>query len=106
MVDPYDPALGTRPAEATGPATGEEVVSLSGNVFVATSGYYFEDHYWDATCTASGGGALDAHNGHEHDGLSYHYHLTDSFPYTFGPRFAGALPEGSFARCDDGRGPP
>lgn len=115
LVNPLAPGQGTTPAPSVGPRTDATVISLSGNAFVVTSGYYFEDYYYDAACSTQGLAFLDEHNGHEHDGLGYHYHVTrtdngdgtfrDAFPYFIGPTYAGTLPPGSFARCA-GSGPP
>lgn len=116
LVDPLDPSQGTTPAASAGPRTDATVVSMSGNSFLVTSGYYFEDYYFDAACSTQGLPYLDEHNGHEHDGLGYHYHTTrtdngdgtfsEAFPYFIGPTYAGTLPPGSFARCGGGPPPP
>lgn len=113
LSNPADPSQGTTPAPQAGPTTSQVVTTLSGNQLVATSGFYIQDYYFDTTCAAQGGAALDANNGHEHDGMGYHYHTTrtangdgtfsDTFPYFIGPIYHGAIPTGSFARCD---GPP
>jgi hypothetical protein len=84
------------------------VPSISGNSFVTTSGYYFEDFYHDSTLSALSGEYLDKHNGHSHDNLGYHYHLTvidnnstleSVFPYSIGPTLYGELPAGGMAIC-------
>jgi len=121
LVDETDLSKGTVTASAAGPTTGQTVTSLSGNLFVALSGIYRQDYYYDASCTAQGGAALDLHNGHSHDALGYHYHVTvtraadgdlvPAFPYYIGPTYAGTLPAQSFARCSDSQrgslpGPP
>lgn len=115
LVDQTDVSQGTTPAASNGPRTDATVTSLSQNSFIATSGFYFQDYYYDAACTAQGGAALDEHNGHDHDGLGYHYHVTrtrnpdltlsDVFPYFVGPTYAGTLPPESFASCDAGGNP-
>lgn len=100
MVDPYDPTQGTKMVNA-GPDFSEHYTSLSGNDFIATNGSFFEDYYYDASCSAQENQYLDQYNGHDHDDLGYHYHLTiDSngtatFPYTFGPKYKGNVPEGT-----------
>ncbi|MCB9792528.1 MAG: YHYH protein [Alphaproteobacteria bacterium] len=94
LRDSSDISQGTVPADHNGPNTSDNVTSLSGNVFQAVSGLYFEDYYFDASCEAGGGAALDEHNGHDHDGLGYHYHVTDAFPYTGGPEYYGELATG------------
>jgi len=97
LVNQYDITQGTTTltnAVQFGPATTATVTSLSGNTFTATSGFYFQDYYFDTTC---GSACLDSHNGHDHDGLGYHYHVTifsngeAAFPYTVGPTFYGNL---------------
>ncbi len=109
LVDNTDITQGTTAADSDGPTTSDSVSSLSGNVFVTTSGYYFEDYYYDPSCTTQGVAYLDEHNGHDHDGLGYHYHVTvvdngdgtftDVFPYYIGPNYAGQLLDGGIATC-------
>ena len=113
LVDQFDISKGTMPAESAGPSTSDTVQSLSGNQFVTTSGYYFQDYYYDASCSAQGIEYMDEHNGHEHDDLGYHYHVTveqaadgslvDVFPFYVGPTYAGNLPENALTSCG-GRG--
>ncbi len=108
LVDQYDLSQGTVNASSSGPTTTGEYVSMSSNTFVTAAGFFFEDYYYDSACTANGGDqALDQYNGHEHDGLGYHYHLTivsdtdttPAFPFTFGPRYKGELQDNSIASC-------
>ena len=101
-----------------GPPTSQTVYSQSGNSFAATSGVFFEDHYYDASCYVHQGTSsdptLDAHNGHDHEGLGYHYHLTvtdastmsPQFPYGPGPQFFGCV-SSSYCKLsvDSGSGP-
>jgi hypothetical protein len=81
----------------SGPNIGATVISLSGNSITVNSGVYVEDYYYNASCYAVGGANLDYHNGHDHDGLGYHYHVTiDStkkpiFPYIVGPKMYGCV---------------
>lgn len=107
LVDPQDPSAGTVAATA-GPDTTDTITSLSGNPIEATSGLFFEDWYYDADCTDAGG--LDAHNGHDHDGLGYHYHQTATFPFSAGPVLYGRLHDNALASCrtgpTEGGGPP
>ncbi len=114
MVDAYDPSQGTTSASSAGPGISETVTTQSGNQLTAATGYFYEDYYWDASLTNQGGRYLDQHNGHDHDGLGYHYHLTLSdstgtllpaFPYTIGPRFYGELQDGAIASCSSGSAP-
>ena len=80
-----------------GPNIGATVISLSCNSITVNSGVYVEDYYYNASCYAVGGANLDYHNGHDHDGLGYHYHVTiDStkkpiFPYIVGPKMYGCV---------------
>ena len=107
LVDQYDLSKGTT-AVASGPTTSETVTSMSGNPIDASEGIYFEDYYYDAALTAQGGAYLDEHNGHSHDNLGYHYHITVEddngtlnavFPYQAGPTFYGVVPDGGIANC-------
>jgi hypothetical protein len=117
LVDRYDISKGTTPARSPGPSTRDLITSLSGNQWPATSGYYLQDYYYDASCTKQGIGFLDKYNGHEHDGLGYHYHVTqektssgkrkDVFPFYIAPIYAGVLQDNSIATCSTGEfGPP
>ena len=99
MVDPLDPSKGTEAASMNGPKTSDSVTSLSGNVFEATQPLYYEDYYYDEGCTSAGGAALDAHNGHDHDALGYHYHVTTTFPFTLGPTLYGEVVDNG-VNCD------
>jgi len=91
MVDPLLPSLGTATAGQSGPTTVETITSLSGNSFPGTDGLYYQDFWYDAECSSNGGAALDEHNGHDHDGLGYHYHVTFDFPFTMGPTLYGEV---------------
>ncbi|MFK7802857.1 MAG: YHYH protein [Anaerolineae bacterium] len=114
FVDELDISQGVVSVDL-GPSTSDSVSSLSGNVFTTTSGYYREDYYYEASCSAQGIQYLDEHNGHDHDGLGYHYHVTvvdngngtyeDVFPFYIGPVYAGILTDEAIASCDGGGGP-
>lgn len=104
LVDNTDPSQGTR-AVSDGPNTSDTVTSLSRNEFQAVSGIYYQDYWFDADCYAAGGPALDEHNGHDHGDYGYHYHVTDTFPFTIGPTFYGEVPAYTFTRCG-GQGRP
>lgn len=116
LVDVLDISQGTIMAQFPGPDTDDMVTSLSGNQFVATSGYYLQDYYYDASCTAQGVEYMDKFNGHSHDGLGYHYHITraevedgtytDVFPFYIGPTYAGTLQDEAIAMCGGGPPPP
>lgn len=68
----------------------------------SNNGVYYEDFYYDATCTTQGDKYLDEHNGHDHDDLGYHYHATTdedlipTFPLVNGPDYYGDVSGGSF----------
>lgn len=101
LVDHTDPTAGTVEAAVAGPSTSATMTSLSGNTFDTTAGFYMEDYYFDAALDDGTLQALDQHNGHDHDGLGYHYHvaraddgsgsLVDVFPYYIGVEFAGVV---------------
>lgn len=118
LVDQYDISKGTETASSSGPTTSGSFTSQSGNSFSTTSGFFFQDYYYDSSLAEQGGAYLDQYNGHEHDGLGYHYHLTitqktsdsaipfelddgyvPSFPYTFGPRYRGKLADNAISSC-------
>ncbi len=100
MNDVFNPTMGVAEASSSGPSTNEIVTSMSGNDFIATSGFYKEDYYYDSDCTTEGLAYLDEHNGHEHDENGYHYHITYTFPYFTGPTLYGQVPDVSTASCD------
>jgi arylsulfatase A-like enzyme len=85
----------------TGPRV-DSTVRINGSDSLARSGIYYEDYFYDASCTATSSYALDEHNGHAHDELGYHYHVTvDSamqpvFPLVHGPDYHGEVSNGSF----------
>ncbi len=93
LANPLGPSAGTLPATAEGPSTAE-----------TPAGAFFEDYWFDISLDDGSPHALDAFNGHEHDELGYHYHVTrihngdgsfsDVFPYVVGPWFRGELHPG------------
>ncbi len=101
LTDPFDYTQGTTSTSYEGPLLNSTVTSQSGNAIYVTSGSYFEDFYYNSSCYAQGGVYLDSHNGHDHDGIGYHYHLTmdsdgvPTFPYAVGPKYYGCLPSSS-----------
>jgi hypothetical protein len=70
-------------------------VSIGGTTITAVSGIFKEDYYFDSTCFAQSGERLNYNNGHDHDNLGFHYHITIDgsntpvFPYTIGPKYYG-----------------
>jgi hypothetical protein len=101
LYDPFDYTKGTNSTSYSGPLLNSTVDSQSGNTIYVTSGSYYEDFYYNSSCYAQGGQYLDSHNGHDHDGIGYHYHLTmdsdgvPTFPYSVGPKYYGCLPSSS-----------
>lgn len=85
----------------TGPRV-DSTIRINGNDSLARSGIYYEDYYYDASCKDASEHALDEHNGHDHDELGYHYHVTvdsnlqPTFPLVHGPDYYGEVTNGSF----------
>jgi len=94
-VNPYTFGIDKSKSSANaGPSTTSTVLSVEGYRISAASGLFFEDYYYDSTCTDVTGYTnyvyLDENNGHTHGDFGYHYHVTlDSFPYVAGPSFYG-----------------
>ena len=114
LNDVYDITQGVS-SVASGPDIGASVTTLSGNTLPAVDGYYLEDYYYSGD-QAGLSYRLDEHNGHDNDdGRGYHYHisllaegdkLVPRFPFTFGPRFYGDLPDNALTTCGAVGGPP
>jgi len=114
LVDQYDLSQGTEDADYDGPDTSGTYTSQSGNEFDATSGFFFEDYYYDANASSASSGDgeeyLDQHNGHSHDDLGYHYHvtvsdaetLTPAFPFITGPTLKGEVASQATFNCNTG----
>lgn len=92
----YDVTAGVTAISDTtryGPKTTDTLVTQSGNTITAASGVFLEDYYYSASCYATGSQYLDMYNGHDHDGLGYHYHttvdssMTPTFPFIVGPKY-------------------
>lgn len=100
LVDMYNYTLGTVATTQIGPNTTTTVKSLSSNVINTVSGIYYEDYYYDASCAAQGGEYLNEFNGHDHDNMGFHYHVTidsssrPTFPYIIGPKYYGCIRNG------------
>jgi len=113
LNDAYDLTQGVS-SVANGPDIGASVSTLSGNILSASDGYYMEDYYYSADQETLSY-RLDEHNGHDNnDGRGYHYHITlvleqgklvPRFPFTFGPRFYGDLPDNALTSCGASGGP-
>jgi hypothetical protein len=109
LKNQWDVSEGRNVISSAGPSTSTTVVSTSENSFTASSGFYFEDYYWDSDLTDLGDEYLDEHNGHSDAVRGYHYHvtlsedddgnLTPAFPYTVGPTFYGKLPSKAMTSC-------
>ncbi|MDP6964818.1 MAG: YHYH protein [Acidimicrobiales bacterium] len=106
LIDQLNPNAGTVEIDASAPSTSDVVTSLSGNNFVALSGFYMEDWYYESSLNDNSLQSLDEHNGHfgELPGYTdplYHYHVTrernddgsffEVFPYYIGPTFYGEI---------------
>ena len=109
LVDQTNISLGTTTASSNGPRTDASVSTANGNTVATVSGVYQQDYYFDSTCST----CMDKHNGHTHDGLGYHYHvtvtqptagtLTPYYPYTIGPTYYGQIASNSFASARSSR---
>lgn len=109
LVDQYDISKGTTTASSSGPDTNAYVTTQSGNTLQASSGFYFEDHYYDASCSEQGEDYLDEYNGRYDDVYGYVYHITienidaefvtTTFPHFVGPTFYGKLDSNAVASC-------
>lgn len=90
----YDYTLGTK-SVTSGPSLTGTVSTQSGNTISAASGIYFEDYFYNSSCSARGDKYLDSHAGHSHEPMGYHYHVTitstgtATFPYVAGPKYYG-----------------
>jgi hypothetical protein len=105
MRDQTDKTQGTTTASSAGPDVGTTVSGSSTSPVVAVSGVFAQDYYHDSTACSVAAACLDKHNGHNHDSLGYHYHitvtesngsLTPRFPYIVGLQYYGTIPTGSF----------
>lgn len=106
LVDNRDPAKGTRKVAAAPDVGSTAQRSLfSDNPVSMAVGAFYEDFYYEAACTAADSAGLDEHNGHDHDGLGYHYHLTVDagmrpvFPYSVGPAYYGHVGDTTVTSC-------
>ncbi len=105
LDNPLDAAHDRTVISSAGPRTSTQVVVASENTFIAESGFYYEDYYWDERLTEQGDEYLDEHNGHADAVHGYHYHVTldeegaPVFPYTVGPSFYGKLPAKANTHC-------
>lgn len=95
LVDEHDLSQGTT---TDGVTQGPEFTQLVGVDYAdvpAEAGFYREDFFYSASCTAQGDKYMDRYNGHEHDGLGYHYHTTvddnmlPTYPLTPAPQLKG-----------------
>lgn len=98
LVDQFDYTQGVLDLNSSqfGPSLTGTVSTQSGNVISAETGIYYQDYYYDSVCYEEGAAeALDAYNGHDHDDLGYHYHVTIDgegsgvFPFHIGPKYRG-----------------
>jgi len=105
FIDNTDPSQGMENVN-TGTSTSGNYTSMSGNVFAATAGFFYEDYYWDSALSEVGEPYLDKYNGHDHGDYGYHYHLTleadastPAFPYTVGLQFYGEIQDNAITSC-------
>lgn len=110
LVDQFDVSKGVTDLSGTeGPDTDDTYTTQSGNPVSAASGLFYEDYYYDSDLYGSSPEYLDQHNGHDHDGLGYHYHVTvesdestPAFPYIVGPEFYGEINDNAVSDCSTG----
>jgi hypothetical protein len=98
----HDISAGTLQASIPGPNFSQSIRTSTGYELPARLGVFYEDYFYNQSCYAQiGDQFLDMHNGHNHDGIGYHYHLTVTadmhpvFPYSVGPQFYGCIPIGT-----------
>ena len=97
LIDQFDYTKGVTTTSKPGPNVTTVIYSQSSNPVKTASGIYFQDYFYNSTCTKLGEEYLDQYNGHDHDGYGYHYHLTadedlnPTFPYMAGPKFYGCI---------------
>jgi hypothetical protein len=96
LINEYDYREGTMNVTYSGPLFTEKVITQSNNTITAVNGVYFQDYYYDISC--SGDDYLNEFNGHDHDDLGFHYHFTidketllPTFPFSVGPKFFGSI---------------
>jgi hypothetical protein len=112
MVDQTNKNAGTTTATFSGPDVGSTSTAGTSVPVVTVSGVFAQDYYHDSPACTVAAACLDQYNGHEHDGLGYHYHitvtrasdgsLTPRFPYIVGLKFKGSLPANTFSRSRPG----
>ena len=89
----------TLPELLHGPPFDEITTTSSSLSISARLGMFYQDYYFNVSCFQEGGPHLNHFNGHDHDELGFHYHITidDSgeavFPFIMGPTFFGVVPE-------------
>lgn len=100
LVDEFHPELGTQPSASVGPGFTDKIARGSYSI-TAANGAFYQDYYFSANCSVKGGEYLNEFNGHDHDNLGFHYHLTvdngsflPSFPYSVGPKYYGCIDGG------------
>eukprot|EP00981_Chlorochromonas_danica_P005239 scaffold1050_cov176-Ochromonas_danica.AAC.5 len=100
LVDKFHPELGTQPSTSLGPGFTDKIARGSYSI-TAVNGAFYQDYYFNANCSMKGREYLNEFNGHDHDNLGFHYHLTvdnesflPSFPYSVGPKYYGCIQDG------------
>jgi YHYH protein len=108
LLDEYDYTKGvTSDGVTLGLLFLDQIKSPNGNNIDAVNGIFYEDYFFNHTCSMLPNLYLDQHNGHSHDNLGYHYHMTTDlygkpvFPYITGPKLYGCVPnyESHGSRC-------
>ena len=98
-------SAGTKNAAYPGPPLNGTVETVSGNYINSSSGIYYQDYYYNSSCTLISIAHLDQFNGHNHGSYGYHYHITINaakkpvFPFSIGPSYYGCLPSSKCAVC-------
>lgn len=102
LNDQFDYTQGTNTV-SSGPAFNSTVTTQSGNTISSDNGIFYEDYFYNSSLyshkIANGHGEyLDEYNGHTHEPMGYHYHITIAkdqgeavFPFIIGPKFKGCL---------------
>lgn len=111
LIDEYDYTIGVT---TSGVSLGESFTSIiqssNGNSIVALNGVYYQDYFYNSSCSEKDSFHLNEFNGHEHDDLGFHYHITlntllePAFPYITGPRLYGCVPTYGPSSCGSSDG--
>jgi hypothetical protein len=107
LIDEFDYSKGIREETHAYPHFDIQLKTSSGKHMTdARNGIFYEDYFFNSTCASLDGPHLNEYNGHDHDGLGFHYHMTlneeqqPAFPYIIGPRYYGCVLSRQNSRCD------